>query len=166
MGRLIVRVDSVISSIARLGAHELAVTEAIYRLGHAGDTAIDVGANLGYYTSLLAHGVGSEGTVYSFEPDPALHERLCHNVSHLAGVRVYQRAVSDHEGNAFLNQPDDLALNMGARASPTVASRSRSADHESLVKGHHSGPVLTSGLQHDNVRGLVDLHVAAATRAL
>ncbi len=105
--------DMIGSSIARLGVHELAVTEAIYRLARAGETAIDLGANLGYHTSLLAHRVGGEGSVHAFEPHPALYERLCRNVGHLPGVRVYQCAVSDYEGDAFLDQPDDFALNMG-----------------------------------------------------
>jgi FkbM family methyltransferase len=93
--------------------HELAVTETIYRLVRAGETAIDVGANLGYHTSLLAHRVGHEGTVHAFEPHPALYARLFDNVGHLPGVRLYEQAVSDHEGTAFLNQPDDFARNMG-----------------------------------------------------
>src|SRR6516165_7045976 len=39
------------SSIARLGVHELAVTETIYRLVGPGDRTIDLGANIGYDTS-------------------------------------------------------------------------------------------------------------------
>jgi FkbM family methyltransferase len=101
------------SSIARLGVHELAVTETIYRLVRAGETAIDVGANLGYHTSLLAHRVGRQGTVHAFEPHPALYARLCDNVGHLRGVRLHEQAISDRDGTAFLNQPDDFARNMG-----------------------------------------------------
>jgi FkbM family methyltransferase len=101
------------SSIARMGVHELAVTEVIYRLVRTGETAIDLGANLGYHTSLLAHRLGGDGSVHAFEPHPALYDRLCRNVGHLPGVQVYQRAVSDREGDAFLSEPDDFALNMG-----------------------------------------------------
>lgn len=101
------------SAIARLGVHELAVTETIHRLVRQGDTTIDVGANLGYYTSLLASRVGARGNVHAFEPHPYLYARLCRNVSRLPGVQLYRLAVADREGDGFLNQPDDFAVNMG-----------------------------------------------------
>src|SRR4051794_28737595 len=41
--------------IARAGVYELVVTEAIWRLATSDDLACDVGANVGYFTSLLAH---------------------------------------------------------------------------------------------------------------
>ena len=104
------------SSIARLGVWELAVTEAIYRLVRPGDTVADLGANLGYDTSLFAYCVGRAGTVHAFEPHPGIHERLARNVAtlqSLATIRVHQAAVSDREGKAFLAEPTFFARNMG-----------------------------------------------------
>jgi FkbM family methyltransferase len=102
------------SSIARLGVHELAVTETIYRLVGPGDRTIDLGANIGYDTSLLAHRAGVKGVVHAFEPHPVLYDLLCRNVGHLPGVRVYRRGVSDHRGDSFLQQSDDFSANMGS----------------------------------------------------
>jgi FkbM family methyltransferase len=41
-----------------------------------GQTVIDVGANLGFVTAILASVVGPEGRVLSFEPSPAVFEKL------------------------------------------------------------------------------------------
>jgi FkbM family methyltransferase len=43
---------------------------------HAGDTFLDVGANLGYFTILGARAVGPHGRVFAFEPHPAVRARL------------------------------------------------------------------------------------------
>jgi FkbM family methyltransferase len=45
-----------------------------------GSTVIDVGANLGLYTCLAADLVGPTGRVISFEPNPAVFQRLEANV--------------------------------------------------------------------------------------
>ncbi len=37
-----------------------------------GDLAVDIGANVGWYASLLCRGVGETGAVYAFEPNPFL----------------------------------------------------------------------------------------------
>jgi len=41
---------------------------------------VDVGANIGYTTLNFAKRIGSNGTVYSFEPDPLNHERCLKNI--------------------------------------------------------------------------------------
>lgn len=41
-----------------------------------GDVVADIGANLGYYTLLMAELVGPEGHVHAFEPNPAINELL------------------------------------------------------------------------------------------
>lgn len=57
------------------GFWEMWVTEAMLRSVRRGSTVIDVGANLGYYTLLLADLTGPEGKVLSFEPNPLLADR-------------------------------------------------------------------------------------------
>lgn len=41
---------------------------------------MDIGANVGYFTLLLAHVVGPDGRVYAFEANPPVFETLHHNV--------------------------------------------------------------------------------------
>ncbi len=47
--------------IATHGLYDLPLTEAITRLTDAGDCALDIGANIGYMTLVLARSAGPEG---------------------------------------------------------------------------------------------------------
>lgn len=55
-------------------------TELVQSLVHETDTVLDVGANIGYYTLILARLVGPRGRVFAFEPDPANFALLKKNV--------------------------------------------------------------------------------------
>lgn len=70
----------------RFRMHDNPVYEAIYKYGfyespqmrvyrnliRKGDVVLDIGANIGWYTTHFGHWVGSEGRVYGFEPLPHL----------------------------------------------------------------------------------------------
>jgi len=58
-------------AILRLGVIDLPVSEAIWRILDPGDIALDVGANIGYMTSIMASRIGTAGTITAFEPHPA-----------------------------------------------------------------------------------------------
>ncbi len=53
------------------GFWEIEITEFVARNVRQGMVAIDVGANVGYYSLLLADLVGNTGKVVAFEPNPA-----------------------------------------------------------------------------------------------
>lgn len=73
--------DNVVSSRLReLGWFEPFETRLIQRLVSPGDTIVDVGANIGYYTLQLARLVGNDGRVFAFEPDPRNFDFLQRNV--------------------------------------------------------------------------------------
>src|ERR1700677_1489248 len=56
--------------------HDPALGECLWRLVSEGDVCVDVGANIGYTTLVMAHRCGDRGKCISFEADPALHKRL------------------------------------------------------------------------------------------
>ncbi|MDE2581422.1 MAG: FkbM family methyltransferase [Rhodospirillales bacterium] len=79
------------------GYWEMWITQALAKLAAPGTTAIDVGANVGYYTLLLADAVGPSGRVISFEPNPRMADMLRRSVSingFGARVTVRNEAVS------------------------------------------------------------------------
>jgi FkbM family methyltransferase len=70
-----------------------------------GMIVLDIGANTGYMTILLADLVGAHGQVHSFEPMPASYELLRKNVdgNGLNQVHLHKLALSDRKGEATLH---------------------------------------------------------------
>jgi FkbM family methyltransferase len=71
----------------------------------AGDTALDVGANVGAYSLLLGQWVGPAGRVFAFEPAPAIFRGLSRHITmnNLAGVvEPVMAAVGDRVETASL----------------------------------------------------------------
>lgn len=99
--------DFIGRAIAAQGIHELDVCEAIARTVREGDTAIDIGANIGFMTSLLSAKAGRLGRIVAFEPHPELFRRLVNNIdlfkTRARGVITAERlAVSDRDGSDTL----------------------------------------------------------------
>jgi FkbM family methyltransferase len=107
------------SCIRRLGIYDLASSEYISRLIDPGELAVDVGANIGHMTSLMAMRAASVGRVIAFEPHPVLFSELQYNISvwqqntHSAHVAAYNLALSDYTGVAQLVVPFNFAENRG-----------------------------------------------------
>jgi len=76
----------------RVGAGYSFLMKRLLRLG---DSVIDVGANVGYFSAVCAQCVGFEGQVHAIEASPFLVERLRQCVAEVAGgpIRVYHSAV-------------------------------------------------------------------------
>ena len=64
-----------------LGEYEPSITRIISQIVKPGDICLDVGANIGWYTTLLQKLVGKGGAVYAFEPVPNVFEKLRRNVN-------------------------------------------------------------------------------------
>jgi FkbM family methyltransferase len=78
------------------------------RLVADGDWAIDVGANVGFYTKRLAELVGSEGRVLAFEPVPETFVLLVNNIEscRLSNVTLFNAAVSETTGVVGMRIPE------------------------------------------------------------
>jgi FkbM family methyltransferase len=90
------------------GYWEMWTTEAMLRFLRPGMTAVDIGANLGYFTLIMADVVGKDGRVVAFEPNPRMAARLRQSI-HVNGfaniVEVHECAASDHDGEAVMFVP-------------------------------------------------------------
>lgn len=101
------------------GLYDLAVSEALFRLTRPGCLCLDVGANVGYMTNLLAFRAGPGGRVFSFEPHPVVGAALARNLAGLARqpgaapVTLFPVAVSDTSGDGRLVDPTGFDANAG-----------------------------------------------------
>jgi FkbM family methyltransferase len=84
------------------GFWESWVTLAVARYVQPGMWCVDVGANYGYYTLLMAAAVGPEGRVMACEPHPLLSQHMLPAALTLNGfasrVDICQVAISDSDG--------------------------------------------------------------------
>jgi FkbM family methyltransferase len=80
--------------------YEPDVTGFLVRALRPGDTFVDVGANLGWFTCLGASAVGPSGSVYAFEPGPENVRELARNVEHngFVNVSIVDKAASQASG--------------------------------------------------------------------
>jgi FkbM family methyltransferase len=89
------------------GCWEFWVTQAIARHLKPGMACADIGANVGYYTMLMAALVGETGRVHAFDLLPA-NRRLIRRSAEINGfktVSVHEYGVSDHDGEARIHIP-------------------------------------------------------------
>ena len=152
--------------IATLGLYDLPLTEAIMRLADAGDIALDVGANVGYTSLVLALSVGAKGHVRAFEPNPYVLPTLRANLSEwgslrIAPVTVSTTAISDRDGEATLGFPNEYEHNEG------LASLESCRDGIAVtVKRLDSLDVNEAGIMKIDVEGHESAVISGATRLL
>ncbi len=111
-----VRVDPVSHigvDVMNIGMHDRVVPEAICRLLDSGEHSLDVGANIGQNTSIMALVSGSRGRVTAFEPSPAAWDFLIGNVEswapyELAPIQLVRKGLSSHIGTGVLRDVGDL----------------------------------------------------------
>jgi FkbM family methyltransferase len=102
--------DWVDQHIFAVGHYEPDVVAVVKTALLPGGCAIDVGANVGYFSLLFAHLVGPTGRALSFEPQPSAFERLAANIAlnPSLAVKVHRVAASDERGflDFYCGPPD------------------------------------------------------------
>ena len=94
--------SEIIDAAIFLGSYESDVKRAIDRYFREGQTALDIGANVGAHALLLAQRAGPRGRVYAFEPTDYAYRKLITNMSHnnFTNLQAFQLALSNKEMDA------------------------------------------------------------------
>ena len=87
--------DLVGVKLYQYGFFEEGLTRALIERLRPGDTFVDIGAHVGYYTILASLLVGTKGHVVAFEPTPRTRTELSANTAGLANVQVVPMAAWD-----------------------------------------------------------------------
>ncbi len=79
----------------------------VKKLINLGDHVVDVGANVGWYTKVLAESVSTDGRVYSIEPISMTFDILSHCVHQLGlkNVELFCCGISETAGEALMEIP-------------------------------------------------------------
>jgi FkbM family methyltransferase len=114
-GRVPSAADDFIGSNIYRGLYERAEVRLLPRLLRPGDTFVDVGANVGYYTALGSLLVGPTGRVHAFEPSPVRFARLERLVAAagLDNATLYRAGVGASTGHGCLYNAE-IVTNSGA----------------------------------------------------
>jgi FkbM family methyltransferase len=73
--------QTILNFVTKGRYYEPEISRLLLQVLRDGDTAIDVGANVGFFSILAAAMVGPSGRVICFEPDPANRTRLTNNLA-------------------------------------------------------------------------------------
>ena len=78
-----------------------------------GDYIIDIGANLGYYTTIFSRKAGSDGKVFAIEHIPDYREILARNCKGAVNLEIMPIALSNNKGVTEMGIPDGPAYRHG-----------------------------------------------------
>jgi hypothetical protein len=112
-------VEMIGRSICSYGVYDLVTTESIVRPLDVAEIAIDVGANIGYMSGVMAWRAGPRGAVMCFEPCTEVYRELAANLDRwsadrrLAPIVARQIALSSVEGVSDLHIPMSFDGNHG-----------------------------------------------------
>jgi FkbM family methyltransferase len=127
--------DVIQTFLCFFGVWEPLITRYVTSTLKEGDIAVDVGANIGYYTLLFSKAVGRSGHVYAVEASPTIFGMLEANIrlNELQNVTAINAAVSDHACRV----PIYLDKNGNLGGSTTVAdvAASKGDEVEAIVEG-------------------------------
>ena len=87
------------------GAYEPHVTKCLSALLRPGDTFVDIGAHIGFFSLLGCSLVGPSGKVYAFEANSNLFKKLQINASKYSWLEAISRAVWSESGRMSFSDP-------------------------------------------------------------
>jgi FkbM family methyltransferase len=150
-----------------LGTVEPHVQAAIAQLVQPGMIAYDLGANVGFFSLILAKAVGTKGRVIAFEPVSKNATRIAYNaqLNDLANIVVRTEAISAADGAAAFEPGNFSTMGKLHNQTLTLSATAREIPVRSLDSLIAAGDILPPNFIKVDIEGAeVDcLHGAATT---
>lgn len=119
------------------GYWEPNITNFMWNHVKPGMQIVEIGANIGYYTTMMAGKIGEDGLVTAFEPNPAVFKLLKDNIE-VNGLRprvnLHELAVSNSTGEKFFTMLEDHVVS-SSLLSPATLSMVEGGLYENESKG-------------------------------
>ena len=152
-------------ALAQQGIWEPYMEKLMRKLIKPGDTVIDIGANIGYFTAVFAECVGKNGSVIAFEPLPPLAQLIerCKMFNTLPQITVYPYALSDRTENMLIKiNPISPGVSHSVDAATAQECERKIPDTIATVKAISLDAILKTSLQRldfikIDVEGMEDL---------
>ena len=99
--------------------YERHITSEMHTYVKPGDIVLDIGANIGLHTILLAKITGAYGQVYAFEPIPSIYTQLEKSIekNNIKNIRVGKFALGEKKEELYIN------INLGCVASSSILDK-------------------------------------------
>jgi FkbM family methyltransferase len=121
------------------GVYEPQVRRCLTAFLRPGDTFVDVGAHIGFFSLIASSLVGSSGRVYSFEANSSLFPTLRSNAAQFPWMEVFLRAVCNKSGSVAFSNPQHAGESgWGKLASVRSEGYIESVEAVSLDEWHES----------------------------
>ncbi len=105
--------ETIGKALLHFGVYDLALTEVLWRLLETGDRVADIGANIGYFSLIMGHRVGSYGRVYCFEPHPQIQKKWTQHLRRWSQCQLFPVGLSSSKSEMNLYIPQDFDKNEG-----------------------------------------------------
>lgn len=150
--------DMVQGRIFHFGVWEPDISVFVARRLAPGDTFVDVGANVGYFSLLAADRVGPSGRVVAIEPMPATHRALAANCAAWPAIRTVEAAVAAVPGR--------LRLYAGPAGNAGMASATPAVDGLASVEVRAAPLAVLVGAETLAAARLIKIDVEGAEAAI
>lgn len=116
----VLKFECIERSVYFQGGYEEGTLDVLKRVLEPGDVFIDVGGNIGLMTLAASQRVGERGSVYAFEPNPAVLPSLKRNVdlNQAGNVRIVERALGSAPGTAMIYPYAEVSIGSASLIPP------------------------------------------------
>jgi len=122
------------------GVYGPASTRAVLENVKIGNVVVDLGANIGYYSLILAKLVGNEGKVFSFEPVPKNFSKLEKNIK----LNNYSNVIAENIAISNFNGQTELFVSQKTIGGSTLYEPKQIKSHQNFL------PISVSTMTLDN----------------